>query len=196
MEISISKNHSKQDHDDIARLEEYYFDKAQIVPSEFAYSWSQKNKDIYILAKDKNNLVGWISFIPVDDYLYNLLASGSIVDTEITADHIVNLDKPGNYKVYFSVVCVLPEFKGKGISDLLIHEYAKYFLELKKKGVVVTDIIADTIKAEGVRFSEKSLGMKFKINSLHGSQIMYVSGNDFYNKLTEIMDIKIDINVT
>jgi len=95
-------------------------------------------------------------------------------------------DKLGKFKLYFCVICVAPEYRKQGVSNMLVKEYAEKLLALKKQGIYFTDIIADTITDSGGKFARKVLGMEVKKESMHASEIMWTDGESFYERLYEI----------
>lgn len=173
------------DHFESAQLEKNYFPDELIADPRATQEWYAKNPETDILVKDRETgeIIGHILFLPIDDYLFELIKSGNYLDTRITPEHIITYDKPGVYKLYFCVICVAPRYRRHNISRLMIREYAKKISELKGRGIIFSEVIADAITPEGIRFCEKALGMRAIQNSAHDSHIMQVSGTNFYNML-------------
>jgi GNAT superfamily N-acetyltransferase len=188
MKISIIEKLTLQDHIETAKIEENYFEKEFIASPEVTQSWYEHNNDTYVVARNEDTglVAGHMSFIPMDDHLYELIESGDYVDTQISPEYIIRYDKPGTYKLYFCVICVAPEHRGRGVSQILMKEYAKRLLALKENGIIFSDVISDTITEDGKHFAQNVLGMDVKNSSAHGSKIMHVGGNVFYEKLNKL----------
>jgi len=185
MNILVTSKLSKGNHIAMAKIEANYFEHELIADYETTIKWHDSNEDSCIIALDKDTglIAGHMSFVPVDNYFYDLMLKGNFVDTQITSEHIIQYKHPGIFKLYFCVVCVAPSYRGKNISRIILKEYARRFLELKERGIIFSDIVADAITEEGRRFCQNVLGMSFVGGSKHQSKIMHVGANIFYEKL-------------
>jgi len=188
MEIYLTDKLTSEDHFESAQLEKNYFSDDLIADPRMTLDWYAKNPETYVLAKDRETgkIVGHILFLPIDDYLFELIKSGNYVDTNITPEHIITYNNLGKYKLYFCVICIAPKYRQLSISHLMMRAYAKKISDLKKRGITFSEVIADAITPEGTRFCKKALGMKMIQNSTHGSHIMRVSGDDFYSILLNL----------
>ncbi|MFA4942584.1 MAG: GNAT family N-acetyltransferase [Patescibacteria group bacterium] len=188
MNIYLIDKLTLEDHFASAKLEKNYFSDDLIADPKVTWGWYAKNPETYVMAKDckTGEIIGHLLFLPIDDYLFELIKSGNYVDTNITPEHIITYNKPGIYKLYFCVVCVAPLYRQHNISRLMIEAYAKKFRDLKSRGIIFSEVIADAVTLEGVRFCERALGMRAIQNSAHNSHIMQVSGDDFYKILLNL----------
>lgn len=186
--FSIAENLTFEDNVRMAEIEESYFDKSFIALPEVTWKWHKHNPRTVIAVRDDGTglIIGHMMFLPIDDQLYLKIKGGNFIDTEISTEHILKYVKPGKYKLYFYVICVAPEYRKQGVSIMLVKEYAKKLLDLKKQGIYFTDIIADTITDSGGKFARKVLGMEVKKESMHASEIMWTDGESFYERLNLI----------
>ena len=65
-------NHTKNDFNDVWKIESQYFNPKMISPVSQVINWDNKNKDIHIFVKDKNtcSVVGEITLLPLTKKQY------------------------------------------------------------------------------------------------------------------------------
>ncbi|WP_034447828.1 GNAT family N-acetyltransferase [Butyrivibrio sp. AE2032] len=134
--------------------------------------YHKKNPLIYIMAvNDSDEVVGYVNFSPVTDKIYEVMRSGRSVDTIISAEDILAYETGREYSVYFSSVCVRPEYRRKGIAGLLIESLIELLKSIDNEGVYIKRIVADAVTESGERLLS-NLGYEVVCLSEHGSKIM------------------------
>lgn len=134
--------------------------------------YHQKNPYIYIMALDENdNVIGYINFSPVNDKIYEVMRSGTSVDTIITADDIMEYEAGKAYSVYCSSICVHPDHRNSGVAKLMISGLEALISQLDQSDVVIKRMVADAVTDLGFKILLDQ-GFSYVGMSEHGSKIM------------------------
>lgn len=129
----------------------------------------KRNPYTDLVVMDGEHMIGYISLCPVDDTIYNQIIQGSISEKEIE-QNTLQYNRTGRYKAYLSSIVIDKEkyrwFKGKTLLELL----EKHLLQLRKKGIFVTDIVAVAVSIAGKKTLQR---FRFKEMVQHANVFYY-----------------------
>lgn len=77
------------------------------VPFETLLQWRSANKDIYMCLKEGNNLIGAITFLPLEEKVALAVINGQLKEKDIPA-HSVRAWSDSNLSIYIPTIEVLP----------------------------------------------------------------------------------------
>ena len=164
----ITENHIKS----ILDLDYMVYDEIYYLDVNTCIKYHQKNPDIYFIAlNDSKELIGYINFSPIKEDLYNLLKSGTVIDTVITANDLLDYKPNNQYSIYFSSICVHPDYRHIGVAKELLKSLIDFIDELKKSNITIKRIIADAVSKSGEKIL-RSNEFDFIRYSEHGTKIM------------------------
>jgi len=113
-----------------------------------------------ILIESPQNIVGYWHFVPLFDDEFKLVKQGSLLDSAITSDKVKMFIQPGYYNIYFSAICILPNYRKYSTTYLLLNSILDVFAILAKQGIFIKEVSANAYTPSGISFC-KSLGFKY-----------------------------------
>ena len=135
------------------------FRHVERIPEERAQGWIEKNPDIYTVLKYGDELVGYISFMPLKKKYYKKYRIGEIGDHEVLPEYIEVYRKGRAHYCLFMSIIIKEEFRdGTAVRVLMGGLYEKID-NLKKNGVKVKRVVADAITGDGEKLFNR-LGFK------------------------------------
>jgi hypothetical protein len=122
-----------------------------------------------MLISGPETIAGYWHFAPLFPDDHELAKSGSLVDSEITADRVQLFELPGYYNVYFVQICLLPQFRSARNIRLLFHSVFSVLDSLALDGIFISQICANAYTDVG-----RALCKSFRLQYLrehkeHGS---------------------------
>ncbi len=157
---------------ELLQLDYAIYDDLYHIEPGICIGYHKKNPDIYIVALKENKVVGYINFSPISDNAYERIRRGE-VDTFLTADDILEYRPGKEYSVYFSSICVHPEYQHKGIAGIMLDRLHKLVESLEARDIHIKRIVADACTRSGENIA-KNNGFSLVAGSNHGSKIMEV----------------------
>ncbi len=119
----------------------------------------KKSPDSARILIDKKGIVGYWHFFALTDKIFNYAKSGKLVESHINKDEVYSLKKPGRYKMYFSVIVLVPELRDTGTIRLLDRSFYEAIEKYARKGVYFDEICLNTYTRDGFKRA-KQFGMK------------------------------------
>lgn len=155
---------------ELLQLDYAIYDDIYHIDPSICIDYHKKNPYIYIIALKDNKVVGYINFSPINDTAYERIRGGE-VDTFLTSDDIMEYHSGNNYSIYFSSICVHPDYQHKGIAGIMLNRLHKLEKSLESYDIHIKRIVADacTISGENIL---KNNGFSLVTNSDHDSKIM------------------------
>lgn len=130
-----------------------------------------ENPDCWkLLAIRESELVGYWSFFALKDDIFDLAIKGQLYESEITTSNVLEIDKPGIYNIYISMVCVKDYYRKKGI-NILFDSFIDKLTELTETNRIIDKICVNAFTDEGLLLS-KNFGLR-KVGSHRESGIIY-----------------------
>lgn len=151
------------------------------------------NPNTYIIATTlKNETIGYINLMNVNDEIYDQLKSGKLVDSQIPLDSVLPLDKQRKYNLYFASIVVSSQYRHKGIADTML-KVLSYKLYNYLNGILPIRIITDSVSEHGVKLS-----LKLKLKKICSTNMeteiyegVYTSNSEFTNFMNLLAGEKI-----
>jgi GNAT superfamily N-acetyltransferase len=104
--------------------------------------------------------------------MYTDLASGDVIDTEITGDDVLPYEDGVFYWGYFSSIVVHPEYRQHGIATQMLLYWSDLVFRLAtNRSIFFRGIVADAVSDVGV-YLLSEIGFSFAKPSTHESKIM------------------------
>ena len=123
-----------------------------IASVETAIDWYEYNNYTYIAIRDNvtHKIVGYMTFLPITEDVYNQILSGDFMDKEFTRDSILQYEKPGLYTVYVASVAIHPTYQNTNAFYVLYNAAIDMFMELaSQREIYVEKIIAEASTVQG-----------------------------------------------
>jgi len=118
-----------------------------------------KNPDCWkLLAIRDTELVGYWSFFALKDNIFELAKQGQLYDSEITIENVVEIDQPGTYNIYVSIICIKENYRKKGFT-ILLNSFIDKLNELTITNRKIDKICVNAFSDEG-RVLSKNFGLK------------------------------------
>ncbi len=172
IEIITSKQVKLDDIKQAVHLDSLIYDDVYHVDATLCEEWFDVNPDIYVMAKDiaSNKIIAYVNISPITEECYEKLKNGDFIDTEITADMILNYDMPGAYSLYFSSIVIHPNYHNTEVFMEIFNAIIDKFIILGEHEVYIHRMIADAVTKNGDKFC-KLFGMQKIKGSNHNSSL-------------------------
>ena len=135
----------KMDYDNLAGATE--IDVGQVT------TWSpivENNHDgMCLVVNHANQIVAYWHFIPLDDDSYAKAKQGTLDDGLIRVSDMNILGPPGDYNLYFMIICIAPHYRGVRVLRMLLDAFADTLLMLARKGIYFPELCATAFTPEG-----------------------------------------------
>lgn len=131
-----------------------------------------ENPDCWkLLAFKEQELVGYYSFFALNDKVFDLAKLGQLFESQITIDSVVEMDQPGSYNIYVSIICIKQNYRKKGFS-ILINSFIEQLNHLTNTNRKIDKICVNAFTDEGKVLS-KNFGLKNIVSHKEYGQIYY-----------------------
>ncbi|MER1987277.1 MAG: hypothetical protein ABS948_15440 [Solibacillus sp.] len=120
--------------------------------------WFAKNPEIVTYLLDEQQVIGYISVLPITERLRDALLADEIVDVDIKADDIFAYEDNERYILYFCSVAIHPDYQGTQAFSVLYDAFSASLEELAARGIFFTEVIAEAVTHKGLRLCA-SLGL-------------------------------------
>lgn len=156
-------NHTKNDFNDVWKIESQYFNPKMISPVSQVINWDRKNKDIHIFVKDKNtcSVVGEVTLLPLTKKQYENFITSKLEDTDIDEVNLINYEDEMECYLLFSAIAIDLKYRNdrRVLSNLLKGLIAK-INSLQERGIVFKNMCAEAITSDGSKFIKGFLDLK------------------------------------
>ncbi len=157
---------------DALKLDQMVYKDIYQIDFERCKAFIKRNPEIYIMAVNENDeVVGYINYSPISSEMYDKMLGGEEIDSNITPEDIKAYKPGSDHQIYFSSICVHPDFRKQGVAKTLLTFLKEYEENLEKKGIHISKVVADAVSDSG-RNILISNGFKFIKESSHDSTIM------------------------
>ncbi|MFP3153985.1 GNAT family N-acetyltransferase [Lachnospiraceae bacterium ZAX-1] len=111
------------------------------------------NIDSYLFLVDETNLVGYMSFFPIKDTLYEEIKKGTrMFDTDIEGNSLEKWERGSEYKLFVISIVISPEYQNRGLSKLLRNGFYEFIDKKKKDDIHIVSALATAVSDCGKRF--------------------------------------------
>lgn len=114
----------------------------------------QKYPEMFYLAYDENEVVGYLCYFPISQGVYDdIMYKGHFRDDDIEPKDIPPLETAKH--VYFLSIALYPEYQNQGIADKMMEAFEKLIHEKNVKECQIEDVIATTVTYDGEKFVKR-----------------------------------------
>lgn len=107
-----------------------------------------KFKDMFVLAYDGTEIIGYLCFFPISKRLHDeLLFQEGFHDDDIMPEDVKNFTESSN--IYFLSIALYKKYQGQGIGKMMFEAFETKIREEKTKGCVIDDIVASVVTKQG-----------------------------------------------
>lgn len=137
-----------------------------------------KVKDMFVLAYDKDKVIGYLCFFPISDKLHDeIINADGFHDDDILPEDVETW-KDCNH-VYLLSIALFKDYHKQGIGKLMMNAFFDRMREKNSGGQRVEDIVASVVTSAGEGIVEKygfdkikcSVDGAFKVYSLNGDML-------------------------
>lgn len=123
-----------------------------------------------IMDRDKNEMAGYWSFVPLDEKTFGRIKAGTMVDGDIAIENIPELKPESRCYMYMTMVFLKKEYRHTGAVSEIYNSFTKILSDFAEKDVFFYEIAANAYTKEGESFN-LHLGMSFIIRSAERGKI-------------------------
>ena len=139
-----------------------------------------------ILVDQHNDIIGYWHFLPLDDDTYDKAKAGTLDDGEIRLHNLTVIGPPGDYNMFFIMICIQPHNRGVAALRMLLDAFVDALHYLAKKDIYFPEMCATAFSPEGEALC-KTLHMRHVAQHTRRGKIYYldfrsVPSGLFYNK--------------
>jgi len=147
---------------EVHAIEQEFLKPETIATPEQTFSWAQKNPDIEIFIRDTatGKVVGSLTVVPLNKEQFDKFTSGTLQDTELSAETLEQYRDNTKYWMLFSAVGIRKSYQGRGLFSMLMHGFCLKMKELQSRGIVFKNICGEGQTPDGQRLLEKIIGLK------------------------------------
>lgn len=132
-------------------------------------------------------IVGYWSAFALTEEAFDRVKHAELPESELTVEHLEKVEGRGRYRLFFSMVCVHPEFRdwgGENVYALLKADFKKWLASLRLGGSELLEIAAyEASPAGGLIASSnnvKPIAAKHLTRALgDAGRVLYCRGEDF-----------------
>lgn len=141
------------------------------------------NQNPYSLAAARDvetgDIIAFICAYPITEKFYNEINSGTFDDTYVTPEDVEKYNRPGDYKLYVSSLCVHPKYNKTTAFRVVYESFLNIFENLAKKGIFISEMLADSATKRGAVLC-RGLGMKKHLVTSHNTTLykMQITGEN------------------
>lgn len=115
--------------------------------------WFKKNKDIYLMIKCNNIIIGYINFMPLTNKSYNLYRTGKLNDYEITDKDIEVYTPAKTYNCLLCSIVINSNYRDSKVILFLLNSFRRKLKKLEKQGIKFNNVLADCVSKDGEKFA-------------------------------------------
>lgn len=161
------------------RLIENLSDSHEGTPEQWAPIYDLYPENWVMLVKGGREVVGYWCFVALTDEDFSRAKRGELLDSEITIDNTVDINEPGHYNLYFTVLALTEECES--YFPLLQRAFMESLTELALRGVFFREICADACSRDS-RLHCLGFGMERVGSHVNGGSIFQMSMNPWPEK--------------
>lgn len=166
----------------MARLEQEFYDDDHITPPDEAFLWYKKHPYTVIVAEESGEIAGFINLFPVSDAVFEKLKAGTFNDKDLTAGDIADIyASQDTLHMFLSCIVVRPEYRKHGLTHQLLQKAVEQYDDVAHRCDVV---VTDNVTPEGIAFSRK-YGFAPLGSSQHASLLQIQKYSDFCKNINE-----------
>lgn len=148
---------------------------------DFMTKWFLKNPYIITMIYDKEDLVGYFCYLPIEDESYSEIRKGEVFqDLTIPVENIKKYKKGEINNLYLFSIVLDPKYQGTDALRYLLRGFYDNTRQLKEKGVIFNKILGDVVSDKGYKLA-KSLGFD-KVYDTEYNSVMFES---YYDNMIE-----------
>ncbi len=118
----------------------------------------QKNNDTFVLAYDKERMIGYLCFIPISNILYNdLIGTNNFHDDDIKPEDITQYYD--NVNLYIISIAILPSYQDTEVIREMTKAFFIFLKEKREQNICINNILASAVTVDGTKYLEK---LRFK----------------------------------
>jgi len=174
--LNLSFNVTHKDIEDMVKLDELTFFPEDSANVEELEIWYKRNKDIFVLLKNDDKLIGYSIFFPITEECYKKYRSGEILEGEINSSEILEWQDNTFPYVLFNNISISPEFQNGDAIKILTSGIISKVMELKKRNIVLCNTIAECDSNDGIKYLSNIFNFK-PVGSQNSRGDLYESNN-------------------
>ena len=151
-------NHTKDDFNDVWKIESQYFNPKMISPVT-----GSTEMPVSIKVKDKNtcSVIGEITLLPLTKKQYESFITNKLEDTDIDEVNLINYEDKMECYLLFSAIAIDLKYRNdrRVLSNLLKGLIAK-INSLQERGIIFKNMCAEAITSDGSKFIKGFLDLK------------------------------------
>jgi len=175
--MEFPKKLTFEDFEKMHSLEKKFYDEEFITPAKEAYEWYEKYPYTVTVAKDGEDIAGFVNLFPVKKSVFELIKAGKYNDSEMTTEDIEDKDCGEELNMFLCCAVIDKKHRHEGLTAKLLSEASKQY-----DGCRCGEIVTDNVTEDGFAFSEK-YGFDFVCNSDHNSKIYLQKYSSFIEKI-------------
>ncbi len=152
-----------EDHRQMAKYMENYFDSELVIPPEITYEWYLYNPDTLVAVRDTRtgHIAGHLNFLPfLNGMLYEFLSGRldasvfSVSYLKQNTNIIRKYKSSGEYYLYLGSAAVESQYLGTNLFRMMANAYGEVLLRLAKRDIYISVIVANAITRQGIKLCE------------------------------------------
>lgn len=161
MEIRYSKDIKENIIGDILDIESAVYEEKYRGTYESIQARYNKNKDTFILAYDKNRMVGYLCFLPITDNLYDeIIQANNLHDDDILPEDITGFYNKVN--LYLISIAIIPQFQDTEVIKEMTVAFFSLLKKMREDNICINNIIASTVTKDGEKYLKRLNFRKLK----------------------------------
>ena len=175
--VMRGKDVAIEDVEAIIALDRESFAEAYQVAPEQDVELFKANRENGLVIKDSKTgeVVAYSMLLPVREEIYDHILTGKFIDTALTPDMVLSLDRPGIYRMYFASIVIHPAHRGASLFLTMFDAMVADFVSLAERGIFGASLAADVVSQDGEKFA-KLFGLSEIRKTDHNSHIYEVRG--------------------
>jgi hypothetical protein len=125
---------------------------------------------IVIMDRDRNDIAGYWSFVPVDEKTFKRIKSGTMIDGDIALENIPELKPGSRCYMYITMVFLKKEYRHTDAVGAIYDSFTETFSKFAEKDIFFHEVAANAYTEEGKSFGMR-LGMSFVTHSAERGEI-------------------------
>lgn len=175
--VMRGKDVALADVEAIIELDRESFAEAYQVAPEQDIELFKANRENGLVIKDTKTgeVVAYSMLLPVREEIYDRILTGKFIDTALTPDMVLTLDRPGIYRMYFASIVIHPAHRGASLLLTMFDAMVADFVALAERGIFGASLAADVVSQDGEKFA-RLFGLVELRKTDHNSHIYEVRG--------------------
>ena len=137
-----------------------------------------KYKDMFILAYDKDRIIGYLCYFPITKSLHDsILCEAQFHDDDILPNDVIEMG--GSNHIYLLSIAVYKKYQGMGVGTMLTDAFFDRLRLEKEKGHHIEDIIASVVSLQGEQIAWKyNFSMIKDLSEIQQYKLFYFNGGN------------------